>query len=50
MVFASSFCATSSAALYTFQNCCVTTIFRRSSMFLDDFDDDDDVELVLIDA
>jgi len=49
-VFASAFYATSSAALYAFRNCCVTTIFRRSSMFLDDFDDVDEVRLLMIDA
>ena len=43
-MFASSFCATSSAGLF----CFVTTILRRSSMFLDDFDDD--AELPMIDA
>jgi len=45
-VFASSFCTTCSAASYSLWNCCVTTIFRRSSLFfnfLDDFDDVDDV-------
>jgi len=50
-VFASSFCTTSSAELYSCYNCCVTTIVRRSSMFLDDFDAaDDDAELPMIDV
>ena len=49
-MFASSFSATSSAELYSCHNCCVTTIFRCSSMFLDDFDDDDNAELPMIDA
>ena len=44
-LFASSFCcATNSAATLCFLwNCRVTTIFRRSSLFLHDFDGVDDV-------
>jgi len=39
-----------SAELYFSWNCCMTTIFRRSSMFLDDFDVDDDAELPMSNA
>ena len=44
----SSLSATCSAELYSCFNCSVTTIFHRSSLFLDDFDDVHDIVDVIL--